>query len=85
MRWMDCKEKNRLDRLKRAAKSGDVTFTKYGVFETKRCPECDVYHRVPSVCSMNEPCPCSTLATYPLRKKLPSTSATMVSQVSAHA
>lgn len=68
-RWMENKEKDRLDRLKRAAKNGDVTFTKYGVFETKRCPECDVYHRVPSVWSMNEPCP----------------SAAKVSEHSAHA
>ena len=67
LRKLEVREKLRLERLKRAAKAGDITFTKEGVVETQLCPSCDVYHKVPSLSSLNEPCSCSKLASYPLR------------------
>lgn len=70
IRNLQRREHARLDRLKQAAKSGDIAFTKDGVFETKPCPSCDVYHKVPYVCGVEEPCPNSYLAKYPLKKKV---------------
>ena len=67
IRTLQQRENARLDRLKKAAKSGDIAFTKDGVFETKPCPSCDVYHKVPYVCSGDEPCPNSYLAKHPLK------------------
>lgn len=69
IRRLEFKEQCRLDRLKRAAKAGDIIFTKEGVFETERCPTCDVHHKVPSTCGGSDPCPYSKLASYPSRKK----------------
>ena len=70
LRNLQLRENARLDRLKEAAKSGDIAFTKDGVFETKPCPSCGVYHKVPYVCGVEEPCPNSHLAKYPLKISL---------------
>lgn len=67
LRNLQMRENARLDRLKEAAKAGDVAFTKDGVFETKPCPSCNLYHKVPYVCGVEEPCPNSHLAKYPLK------------------
>ena len=67
LRKLEMREKLRLERLKRAAKAGDIAFTKEGVVETQPCQSCNVYHKVPSLCSVNEPCSCSKVASYPLR------------------
>ena len=67
IRNLQMRENARLGRLKEAAKSGDIAFTKDGVFETKPCPSCGVYHKVPYVCGVEEPCPNSYLAKHPLK------------------
>ena len=67
VRNLQMRENARLDRLKEAAKSGDIAFTKDGVFETKPCPSCGIYHKVPYICGVEEPCPNSHLAKHPLK------------------
>ena len=71
VRWLECREKHRLDQLKSAAKAGDVIFTKHGVFESKPCPSCGILHKVPSLSSVDEPCPCSKLASHHPKKPTP--------------
>ena len=63
LRMVETRERSRLDRLKKAARAGDITFTRDGIFETKPCNTCDVYHKVASIMNTNEPCPGSNLAT----------------------
>ncbi len=67
IRKLQMRENARLDRLKEAAKFGDIAFTKDGVFETKPCPSCNVHHKVPYICGVEEPCPNSHLAKHPLK------------------
>lgn len=83
LQWLECRENNRLERLKAAAKSGDIVFTKDGVFESKPCPSCGAYHKLPSLCNVNEPCPCSKIANSQLKKYSAKTSEKK-SKVSRH-
>ena len=66
---LERKEKAYLERFKHAAERGDIVFTKEGVYETKPCASCVVYHKVelPSLCSVNEPSQLVKLApTFPV-------------------
>lgn len=67
---VEAREQARLQRLRRAARVGDITFTREGVFETKPCSTCGVKHKVASISSPIEPCPGSRLAKYNLPKFL---------------
>ena len=64
LRKVEIRERGRLERLKRAARAGDITFTRDGIFETKPCYTCDVYHRVASISSTSQPCPGSLLGKF---------------------
>ena len=61
---LEIREKERLERLKRAARAGKIAFTPEGIFETKPCAVCpSVYHKVPSIMEPENPCPGSCLNT----------------------
>ncbi len=67
---VEAREQARLQRLRKAARAGDITFTQDGIFETKPCYACKVQHKVASISSPIEPCPGSRLKKYNLPKRL---------------
>ncbi len=61
---VEAREQARLRRLRKAARAGDITFTRDGIYETKPCYTCKVKHKVASITNPIEPCPGSRLAKY---------------------
>lgn len=50
-------DRDRVQRLKRAAKAGELVLTRYGVFETSQCSVCNTHHRVSLSIDSQGPCP----------------------------
>ena len=61
LRKLDVREQSRLRRLGKAARAGELTFTKDGVYEADFCQDCHVYHKMASRLHMDSPCPSSYL------------------------
>ena len=63
LRKLHVREQSHLRHLSKAARAGEVMFTKDGVFESSPCEECDIYHQVapPLTTNTNPPCPSSSL------------------------
>ena len=68
---VEAREKERLRRLRRATRAGDITFTRDGIFEAKPCSACNVQHKVAPILSPTDPCPGSWLAKYKQLTLLP--------------
>ncbi len=50
-------DRARVDRLRRAAKVGEVIFTKQGIFESTVCSACNYHHKLTSILNTTTPCP----------------------------
>ena len=61
LRKLDMREQSRLRRLGKAARAGELTFTKNGVYEADLCDDCHVYHKLASKLNITSPCPSSYL------------------------
>ena len=59
LRKLDMREQSRLRRLGKVARTGELTYTKDGVYEANLCEDCHVYHKVASRLNINSPCPSS--------------------------
>ena len=59
LRKLDMREQSRLRRLGKAARTGELTFTKDGVYDASLCDDCHVYHKLASRLNINSPCPSS--------------------------
>ena len=53
LRKLHVREQSHLRHLSKAARAGEVMFTKDGVFESSPCEECDIYHQVASPLTTN--------------------------------
>lgn len=53
-------EQSRLERLRRAARVGEIVFTKHGVYETHQCDYCCMHHKVPPSLLSQTHCPAFT-------------------------
>ena len=49
----------RIQRLRRAARVGQIVFTKQGIFETVECKECKTHHKLNPSLRLPNPCPAS--------------------------
>ena len=50
-------DRARLQRLRRAAKVGEIIFTREGVFESTACGVCNTHHKVAPFLRLQSPCP----------------------------